>query len=256
MKPYLLLQCRLTEDAMRDHEWECVARALGCRLEQVERVNLSERLPTDAELSGAAALMIGGSGAFHVYDEAPWIGRCIDWVGELLQNVDRPILGMCFGHQALLMASGAQIINDPDNEQLGTYQIELTEAGRRDPVFAGLPPAFDVQLGHVDRAKTLPPGWSDLAVSQRQKMQAVRRIGEPVWGFQFHAELRMEDNLYRVRNYADHYAAGRDEVFDRLVARHRETPLGTAVMRGFARTVAMFWETGLCASSSPLPVSL
>ena len=255
MKPYLLLQCRLNDDAMRDHEWECVARALGCATERVERVNLSERLPSTAEISNAAALMIGGSGAFHVYDDAPWVQRTIAWIGELLQAVDRPILGMCFGHQALLMASGSPIINDPKTEQLGTYEIRLTEAGRCDPVFTGLPPAFDVQLGHVDRAEYLPAGWIDLAVSKSQKMQAVRRIGEPVWGFQFHAELRMEDNLYRVRNYSQHYGVAREDVFQRLVARHRETPMGSAIMRGFARTVAMFWETGSCATASPLPAS-
>jgi hypothetical protein len=73
MKPYLLLQCRLPDDPMRDHERDCVLRALDCSPAALRRVNLSERLPSDAEIADSSAIMIGGSGAFHVYDEATWV---------------------------------------------------------------------------------------------------------------------------------------------------------------------------------------
>jgi len=256
MKPYLLLQCRLPDDPMRDHERDCVVRAIDCSPAALRRVNLSERLPTVDEIEGASAILIGGSGAFHVYDKVTWVPRTIDWLTELLQAVDRPILGMCFGHQAMLKACGATIINDPEREELGTFELELTSQGRQDPVFRGIPERFDIQLGHVDRAQSLPNDWIDLARSELQPFQAVRRTGQPVWGFQFHAELRMQDNLFRVRHYADHYGAARDEVFDQLKAKHRPSPMGAQIMRGFARIVEEFWEKQECAESPQPSLSL
>ena len=200
--------------------------------------------------------MIGGSGAFHVYDDEPWIKNIIRFCAELLEQVDRPILGMCFGHQALLLASGAQIIKDEENEELGTFEVQLTPAGQSDDLFRGMPERFHVQLGHVDRAKDLPKGWVNLADSASQPHEAVRLSGRPVWGFQFHAELRMEDNLYRVRHYADHYGAAREEVFDLLVAKHRPSPMGTQLMQRFAQIVTEFWENPTCIESSTPSVSL
>jgi GMP synthase (glutamine-hydrolysing) len=241
---------------MRLHEQECVQRALGCRADQMSSVNLSQRLPTSEEIEAASAIMIGGSGAFHVYDDEPWIKNIVRFCGELLKKVDRPILGMCFGHQALLMASGAQIIKDEDKEELGTFEMQLTPAGKSDELFRGMPDQFYVQLGHVDRAKDLPKGWLNLADSASQPHEAVRLDGQPVWGFQFHAELRMEDNLYRVRHYADHYGAAREEVFDLLVAKHRPSPMGTQLMQRFAQIVTEFWENPTCIESPTPSVSL
>jgi GMP synthase (glutamine-hydrolysing) len=250
MKNYLLLQCRLDSDPMRDHERDCVARAMKVAPEQVEQFNLTQGLPSAQRLEQAAALMIGGSGAFHVYDSDVWVLGLIDWCKELLQNVDRPVLGMCFGHQAMLKASGAAVINDMEREELGTYELSLTQDGAADPLFAGIPKNFYAQLGHVDRAASLPEGWLNLVDSPSQPNQAVRLTGLPVWGFQFHAELRMQDNLYRVRHYAEHYGAAREEVFEALKARHRPSPKGTDILQNFASIVEQFWEKNSCTESS------
>jgi GMP synthase-like glutamine amidotransferase len=123
-------------------------------------------------------------------------------------------------------------------------------------VFRSIPDRFDAQLGHVDRAACLPEGWLDLARSKTQPFQAVRLQGQPVWGFQFHAELRMQDNLFRVRHYADHYGAAREEVFGKLKARHRPSPMGAQIMRGFARVVEEFWEKQECVESHQPSLSL
>jgi len=174
----------------------------------------------------------------------------------LLQRIDRPILGMCFGHQGLLKASGAKVSNDPEREELGTFELQLTSEGRQDELFGQLPERFYVQLGHVDRAFNLAKGWVGLASSESQPFEAVRLSGYPVWGFQFHAELRMEDNLYRVKHYADHYGAAREEVFEQLKAKHRPSPVGAHIMRHFARIVTEFWENPTCVESPPPSVSL
>ena len=63
----------------------------------------------------------------------------------------------------------------------------------------------------------------------------------------------MEDNLYRVRHYADHYGAARDEVYDLLVAKHRPSPLGTELMQRFAQIVTEFWETSRPLADLPSP---
>ncbi len=36
-------------------------------------------------------------------------------------------------------ALGGDVIHDPDNTEVGTFEVELTDAGRQDPLFGDLP---------------------------------------------------------------------------------------------------------------------
>ena len=73
-----------------------------------------------------------------------------------------------------------------------------------------MPERFHVQLGHVDRAKD-SEGWVNLADSVLLPHEAVRLSGR----FGVSVPRRIENGRFgRVRHYADHYGAAREEVFD------------------------------------------
>lgn len=145
---------------------------------------------------GDAVLVLGGP--MNVYEEekhpflrweTDWIAR---WVGE-----GRPLLGLCLGAQLLSKALGGRVTKNPQSE-IGHFSVALTEAGRRDPLFAGFPDSFDVAQWHGDTF-SLPPGGTLLARSALCEHQAVR-VGRAV-GLQFHLEIGRAKMAEWIREY-------------------------------------------------------
>jgi GMP synthase-like glutamine amidotransferase len=140
-------------------------------------------------LADFAGLVITGSPA-SVYDRDPWIARLLDTVRAAhAQQV--PLLGICFGLQAVAQALGGQVERNPAGWDIGTVGIELTEAGRRWPPLAGAPRPLRVLETHADIAVRLPPGAVLLASSARTPVE-VFTLGERVLCLQGHPELDAE----------------------------------------------------------------
>ncbi len=75
--------------------------------------------------------------------------------------------------------------------EIGVRDVFLTDAGRHDPVFGGLPGRFPVLAWHEDSFK-LPRGAVPLAGSIAYQHQAFR-FGASAYGLQFHPEVRPDD---------------------------------------------------------------
>jgi GMP synthase (glutamine-hydrolysing) len=117
-------------------------------------------------------------------DRHPWLRE----ENFLLQNLfDRrvPVFGVCLGAQLLAKAAHANVRPLPDAE-IGWYDVELTDAADRDPVFARLPRRFPAFQWHY-YTYDVPAGAVELARSERST-QAFR-LGDAVWGVQFHPEV-------------------------------------------------------------------
>ena len=111
--------------------------------------------------------------------------------------------------------------HDPDNGEVGSFELELTEAGAADPLFGALPRRFIAQMGHLDRATALPPGLPNLAASARSPFQALRVPGSPIWATQFHPELDRRANHERYMAYIERYGGGeRDAEYRALPSPH------------------------------------
>ena len=190
---------------MRAHEFECFLERTSLADQQIVPFNLVEPLAWSS-LDEFDALMIGGSGAFYVSKKnLPSHEAVLDLMRELTSR-GKPTFAACFGYQLLVEALGGKIIHDPDNTEVGTFDLQLTEAGKADPLFGQLPGIFSAQQGHKDQASCLPDGIENLASSERAVNQGLRVDHLPIWGAQFHPELTRESNIDRYNAYVESYA--------------------------------------------------
>ncbi|MDY7094825.1 MAG: type 1 glutamine amidotransferase [Acidobacteriota bacterium] len=161
----------------------------------------------DLDLADADVMILGGAGAHSALDDHPFTEPLSEVVVRWIDD-GRPVFGSCWGHQFLGRLLGGSLIHDEERQELGSYRVETTETGRRDPLLEGLPESFTVQLGHHDRIDRLPPAMEELARSELCCHQLIRLRDKPVYGSQFHPELRREDFLDRLAVYRREYAPG------------------------------------------------
>lgn len=142
----------------------------------------SEILPWDTPAEKMAALnplgIILSGGPSSVYEEgAPSIDPYVMTAGV-------PILGICYGMQALTRVLGGQVIPAGEKE-FGPSQIKVTGDNRLIP--NGM---LDVWMSHGDRIDRIPEGFSILAENPNCPFAAMGDESRHIYGVQFHPEVR------------------------------------------------------------------
>jgi GMP synthase (glutamine-hydrolysing) len=175
----------------------------------------------------ADGVVVTGSYA-SVTERAPWMRALGAALVEAAERV--PVLGVCFGHQLLADALGGAVERNPRGPEVGTREVELTEAGRADPLFAGLPPRLAVQQVHEDHVATPPPGAVLLASNAHARVQAFAH-GPRLRAVQFHPEFTPA----RVRALCDEERAwvdrGGEGLYAEAMAGLRETPEAAGLLK-------------------------
>ncbi len=95
-----------------------------------------------------------------------------------------PILGVCFGHQLMARAFGAEVVKD-GRHVLGMVK---TTALAGDPLFSGLPMPMMLLESRYEVVKSLPEGFNRIAKSETSKIAAMKHPGRDLYGVQFHPE--------------------------------------------------------------------
>ena len=106
----------------------------------------------------------------------------IEAFGEVI-----PTLGVCLGHQAIVVAYGGEVGAAPEPRHGKTSQITHDESG----LFEGLANPLVATRYHSLAAVRLPDVLEATAHSEDGVVQAVRHESLPVFGVQFHPESIM-----------------------------------------------------------------
>lgn len=148
----------------------------------VYRLFYGQSLPDPSDSDGW--IITGSPGSAN--DDLPWLKKVIDGVGRSV-NSGHPVLGVCFGHQLLAVATGGQVGPNPKGWELGSANIVLTDSGIESILFEGLASQIAVFQSHQEVVTNLPPGAQVLAVNE-MGLQAFQ-INRSSFGVQFHPEF-------------------------------------------------------------------
>jgi GMP synthase (glutamine-hydrolysing) len=98
-----------------------------------------------------------------------------------------PILGICYGMQALVHNMGGLVHTNAKTRNYGPAKI--TEVDTSSPLFAGLKVEQDVWASHGDTVVTLPKDFRRLALSTGRGIAAMCNSSNTIFGIQFHPEV-------------------------------------------------------------------
>ena len=148
-------------------------------LPETDEARITARHPHAFILSGGPA---------SVYE--PGAPQIPDWLAQRALAGDAPVLGICYGMQALTHALGGVV--SPSNARefgLATMSQAADNALLRD-----LPADMPVWMSHGDRIERPPEGFAALAVSDNSPYAAMGDESRRLYGVQFHPEVSHTPN--------------------------------------------------------------
>lgn len=104
---------------------------------------------------------------------------------KLLDTVDCPTLGICYGFQVFAGELGGKVVASP-NREFGYARLRIIDATSR--LFRGLPAELDVWMSHGDHVTEVPPGFH-VTASTDDALNAMEDESRGIFGVQFHPEV-------------------------------------------------------------------
>jgi GMP synthase (glutamine-hydrolysing) len=148
-----------------------------------ERRVLSELVPHDMPVAEIAArnpvgIVLSGGPASVNEPGAPSVDPAIFKLGI-------PVLGICYGMQAMAQALGGEVGGSGAGE-FGKTELEVqTDAA----LFKGIPPAHSCWMSHNDSVITLPDGFRATASTPGAPIAAMEDVERKLHAVQFHPEV-------------------------------------------------------------------
>jgi GMP synthase-like glutamine amidotransferase len=141
-----------------------------------------ENYPDVDEISGMVSL--GGPMGANDEAEHPWISAECELIRQVVLK-DKPIVGICLGGQMMAKALGGRVEKHVTSE-IGWFPIRVNATGKKDRILGAAGSNPTVYHWHGDTF--FPPSDAELLASSQACPRQAYRIGEKVYGFQFHPE--------------------------------------------------------------------
>jgi GMP synthase (glutamine-hydrolysing) len=142
------------------------------------------------------ALMLSGGPASVYAEGAPKLRR------QLLE-LDVPVLGICYGMQAMVLELGGRV----EGAKVGEFGRSLLTVSQPGRLLRDTPAEQSCWMSHRDTVYEAPPGFAALASSTESPVAAMEDTERKLYGIQFHPEVV-------------------------------HTPYGTAILETFLRNIA------------------
>ncbi len=111
-------------------------------------------------------------------------------INPLFLTGDKPVLGICYGMQAMIAHFGGQLKSDKTREYGGTTVYPQTDS----PLWNSIQQdSLRVWMSHGDSVVALPEGFNTLGKTQEGVIAAVAHDTLPFYGIQYHPEVQHSD---------------------------------------------------------------
>ncbi|MFZ5390774.1 MAG: glutamine-hydrolyzing GMP synthase, partial [Patescibacteria group bacterium] len=100
-------------------------------------------------------------------------------------KLNRPILGLCYGHQLIAHVWGGQIMPS----QIREYGLANLTIKKDHPLIKDLPKTSVVWMSHGDSVTKLPKNFITLGSTPTLKQAIIAHKSKPIFGLQFHPEV-------------------------------------------------------------------
>jgi GMP synthase-like glutamine amidotransferase len=134
-------------------------------------------------IDAADGYIITGSPA-SVHDPLDWIATLKSLIREL-HAAKVPLVGLCFGHQAVALTLGGRVERNPGGWRLG---IATTHFIRESSYMQPFVPSLDLYAAHNEQVTQLPPG-AELLGGDAFCPNASFAIGGHVFTTEYHPEF-------------------------------------------------------------------
>jgi GMP synthase (glutamine-hydrolysing) len=178
--------------------------APGAFCQRITPADSDRDVPSQGDIGGYDAVFLTGS-PLHVYDDTPEVARELAFMRAVFAAAT-PAFGSCAGLQVATVAAGGRVRSMEQRREAGfARRISPTDEGRRHPLLAGRPAAYDAPAIHTDEVAALPEGATLLASNATTLVQAAEiRCGQGIfWGVQYHPELPLADIAAALRRQSD-----------------------------------------------------
>ncbi len=227
MRPFLILDTYLEQTGAAPD----IRALVGER--ETEAIRPPHGDPVPKSSGEHAGLLLTGSAASVTDPTLEWLEPIRALVRDAIER-DRPVLGICFGHQLIAQAAlGNEAARVSPTPELGWKEIEIFADH---PLLAGIDRRFDCFVSHFDEVHVPPGSLEVFARSERCAVHGFQVPHKPVFGLQFHPEMPPEECRRLVRKNlvrADPEGDPEREI-EREVDRR---PLGRAIMKNFFELV-------------------
>ena len=190
----------------------------GLRCDVIRPADGPAPLPAGMSLASYDGATMTGS-ALNIYHGGAPVERQIEVAGAVLA-AGVPFFGSCWGLQVAVTAAGGAVRANPRGREFGfARRIQLNDAGRSHPLFAGKPAVFEAATIHKDEVAALPAGATVLATNEMGLQAATFSFrGGAFWGVQYHPEYDYLD----IAAAAERYGATlvEEKMFSDLAALH------------------------------------